>query len=174
MLFSHFSWCLCALPIFPTPISVERIAGTPTHSRRTQTHFRSRIFFTRVFCVRRHTDEPQRGRNSFLWLQSRSVLSSFGVVLMPCRVNFHVVWSAISVFCLQNLTCHPFTTSESLVRRLWVLGMSLGWRPNHTRAWEFGFARSSPLNPYKSSVIWAFPPFSLGLGTEQTRWFKQH
>ena len=42
-----------------------------------------------------HTDEPQRGRNSCLWLQSRSVLSSFGVVLMSCRVNFHVVQSAL-------------------------------------------------------------------------------
>ena len=42
----------------------------------------------------RHTDEPQRGRNSCLWLQSRSVLSSFGVVLMSYRVNFHVVRSA--------------------------------------------------------------------------------
>ena len=51
-------------------------------------------------------DEPQRGRNSCLWLQSRSVLSSFGVVLMSCRVNFHVVRSALQysmVFCLQNL-----------------------------------------------------------------------
>ena len=43
----------------------------------------------------RHTDEVQRGRNSCLWLQSRSVLSSFGVVLMSCRVNFHVVRSAL-------------------------------------------------------------------------------
>ena len=53
-----------------------------------------------------HTDEPQRGRNSCLWLQSRSVLSSFGVVLMFCRVNFDVVRSALQysmVFCLQNL-----------------------------------------------------------------------
>ena len=53
-----------------------------------------------------HTDEPQRGRNSCLWLQSRSVLSSFGVVLMSCRLNFHVVRSALQysmVFCLQNL-----------------------------------------------------------------------
>ena len=43
----------------------------------------------------RHTDEPRRGRNSCLWLQSRSVLSSFGVVLMSCRVNSHVVRSAL-------------------------------------------------------------------------------
>ena len=43
----------------------------------------------------RRTDEPQRGRNSCLWLQSRSVLSSFGVVLMSCRVNFQVVQSAL-------------------------------------------------------------------------------
>ena len=38
-----------------------------------------------------HTEEPLRGRNSCLWLQFRSVLSSVGVVLMSCRVNFHVV-----------------------------------------------------------------------------------
>ena len=41
----------------------------------------------------RHSDEPQRGRNSRL--QSRSVLSSFGVVLMSCKVNCHVVRSAL-------------------------------------------------------------------------------
>ena len=35
--------------------------------------------FTRVFWLLRHTDEPQVGRNSCLWLQSRSVLSSFGM-----------------------------------------------------------------------------------------------
>ena len=35
----------------------------------------------------RHTEEPQRGRNSCLWLHSYSALSSFGVVLMFCRVN---------------------------------------------------------------------------------------
>ena len=38
---------------------------------------------------------PKKGRKSCLWLQSRSVLSSFGVVLMSCRVNFHVVRSAL-------------------------------------------------------------------------------
>ena len=44
----------------------------------------------------RHTDEPQRGRNSCLWLQSRFFFfGSFGVVLMSCRVNFHVVRSAL-------------------------------------------------------------------------------
>ena len=41
-----------------------------------------------------HTDEPQREWNSCLWLQSRSVLSSFGVVLMSCRVNFHMYCNA--------------------------------------------------------------------------------
>ena len=43
----------------------------------------------------RQTDKPQRGRNSCLWLQSRSVLGSFSVVLMSCRVNFHEVRSAL-------------------------------------------------------------------------------
>ena len=42
-----------------------------------------------------HTEEPQRGRNSCLCLQSRSVLGSFGIVLMSCRVDFHVVRSAL-------------------------------------------------------------------------------
>ena len=46
----------------------------------------------------RHTDEPQRGRNSCLCLQSRSVLGSFGIVLMSCRVDFHVVRSALQYF----------------------------------------------------------------------------
>ena len=43
----------------------------------------------------RHTNDLQKERNSCLWLQSHSVLSSFGVVLMSCRVNFHVVRSAL-------------------------------------------------------------------------------
>ena len=53
------------------------------------------IFHHSFFWLLRQTDEPQRGRNSCLWLQSRSVLSSFGAVLMSCRVNFHVVRSAL-------------------------------------------------------------------------------
>ena len=53
------------------------------------------IFHQSFLWLLRHTDEPQKGRNSCLWLQSRSVLSSFGVVLMSCRVNFHVVRSTL-------------------------------------------------------------------------------
>ena len=41
---------------------------------------------------------------SCLWLQSRSVLGSFGVVLMSCKVNFHVVRSA-----LRNSMCLLFS-----------------------------------------------------------------
>ena len=65
------------------------------------------IFHQSFLWLLRHNDEPQRGRNSCLWLQSRSVLCSFGVVLtngrlrggqlMSCRVNFHVVRS-----CYEN------------------------------------------------------------------------
>jgi len=54
-----------------------------------------RGYFASEFSLLRHTDEPQIGRNSCLCLESRSVLSSFGVVLMSCRVNFHVVRSAL-------------------------------------------------------------------------------
>ena len=53
------------------------------------------IFHQSFLWLLRHTEEPQRGRNNCLWLQSRSVLSSFGVVLMSCRVNFYVVRSAL-------------------------------------------------------------------------------
>ena len=70
----------------------------------------SNIFHQSFLWLLRHTDEPQRGRNSCLWLQTRSFLSSFGVVLMSCRVNFHVVRSALQycIFCLQNLICLHF------------------------------------------------------------------
>ena len=53
------------------------------------------IFPQSFLCLLRHTNEPQEGRNSCLWLQSRSVSSSFGVVLMSCRVNFDVVRSPL-------------------------------------------------------------------------------
>ena len=53
------------------------------------------IFHQSFLWLLRHTDEPQKGQNSCLWLQSCSVLSSFDVVLMSCRVNFHVVRSAL-------------------------------------------------------------------------------
>ena len=52
-------------------------------------------FASELSLLLRHADGPQKGRNSCLWLQSRSVLSSFGVLLMSCRVKFHVVRSAL-------------------------------------------------------------------------------
>ena len=58
-------------------------------------NIRADIFHQSFLWLLRHNDEPQKGRNSCLWLQSHSVLSSFGVVLMSCRVNFHVVRSAL-------------------------------------------------------------------------------
>ena len=64
------------------------------------------IFHQSFLWLLRHTDEPQKGRNSCLWLQSRSVFSSFGVVLMFCRVARSAI--SIAVFCLQNLICLPF------------------------------------------------------------------
>ena len=78
------------------------------------------IFYQSFLWLLRYTDEPQRGRNSCLWLQSRSGLSSFGVVLMSWRVNFHVVRSALQysmVFCLQNLIClHPGRVFLEVIR----------------------------------------------------------
>ena len=53
------------------------------------------IFHQSFLWLLRHTDEPQKGQNSCLSLQSRSVLTSFGVVLMSCRIDFHVVRSTL-------------------------------------------------------------------------------
>ena len=53
------------------------------------------IFHQSFLWLLRHTDEPQKGRNSCLWLQSRSVFSSVGVVLMSCKIHFHVVRSPL-------------------------------------------------------------------------------
>ena len=44
------------------------------------------IFHQSFLWLLRHTNEPPKGRNSCLWLQFRSVLSCFGVVLKSCRV----------------------------------------------------------------------------------------
>ena len=54
----------------------------------------AQILFIRAFsgCYAILTS-PEEGETA--WLQSCSVLSSFGVVLMSCRVNFHVVRSAL-------------------------------------------------------------------------------
>ena len=53
------------------------------------------IFHQSFLWLLRHTNEPQNGRNRCLWLQSGPVLSSLDVVLMSCRVNFHVLRSAL-------------------------------------------------------------------------------
>ena len=53
------------------------------------------IFHHSCLWLLRHTDEPQKGQNICLSLQSRSVLSSFGSVLMSCKIDFHVVRSAL-------------------------------------------------------------------------------
>ena len=63
------------------------------------------IFHQSFLWLLRHTDEPEKGRNSCLWLQSRSLLSSFGVVLMSCRVNFHVVRSALQFSACRIYIC---------------------------------------------------------------------
>ena len=83
------------------------------------------IFHQSFLWLLRHTDEPQRGRNSCPWLQSRSVLSSFGVVLMSCRVNFSRSTISIAVFCLQNLIClHLRLVSSIIVKNLDTTGFT--------------------------------------------------
>ena len=65
-----------------------------------------RGYFASEFSLLRHTDEPQKGRNSCLWLQTRYVLSSFGVLLMSCRVKFHVVRSALQYSACRIICLH--------------------------------------------------------------------
>ena len=69
-----------------------------------------RGYFASEFSLLRHTDEPQKGRNSCLWLQTRYVLSSFGVLLMSCRVKFHVVRSALQ-YSACRIICLPLVTN---------------------------------------------------------------
>jgi len=71
----------------------------------------------RILWLLRHTDEPPKGRNSCLWLQSRPVLSSFGVVLMSCRVNFHVVRSALQYSALKKIW--PYERGFFLQENVW-------------------------------------------------------
>ena len=81
----------------------------------------------------RYTEEPQRGRNSCLWLQSRSVLSSFSVMLMSCRVpwfsrsTISIADYCIAVFCLQNLTCLHYYFCWSGLYRSWCC-LWIFWR----------------------------------------------
>ena len=67
-------------------------------------------------------NEPQKGRNSCLWLQTRYVLSSFGVLLMSCRVKFHVVrsalqYSACRIICLLLIQMQNISLRSSGMRR---------------------------------------------------------
>ena len=95
-------------------LSPDPELSTLTESRHTTCQVGLKIivrgYFASEFSLLRHTDEPQKGRNSCLWLQTRYVLSSFGVLLMSCRVKFHVVrsalqYSACRIICLHFYFC---------------------------------------------------------------------
>ena len=54
------------------------------------------IFQQSFLCCYAMLTSPKEGETAvYIWLQSCSALSSFGVVLMSYRVNFHVVRSAL-------------------------------------------------------------------------------
>ena len=72
------------------------------------------VFHQNFLWLLRHTDEPRKGRNSCLWLQSRSVLSSFGVVLMSCKVNFHVVRSELQYSACRISSSSSFIHTHSI------------------------------------------------------------
>ena len=57
------------------------------------------IFHESFLCSYAILTSPKEGETAvYIWLQSRSVLSSFGVVLMSCRINFYVVRSALQYY----------------------------------------------------------------------------
>ena len=64
---------------------------------------------------------PKKERSSCLWLQSRSVLSSFSVVLMSRKVIFYVYSKiSIAVFCMQNLICLlAIFADQVFIDRIW-------------------------------------------------------
>ena len=62
-------------------------------------------FTAEPLCSLRRTEEPT-WRNSCLRLRPRSVLGSFGVVLMSYKVNFHVVRQLCRIQCVY-LFCLP-------------------------------------------------------------------
>ena len=69
-----------------------------------------------------------KGRNSCLRLRPRSVFGSFGVVLMSCKVNFHVVWPVF-----QNSVC--------------LLSVYFCWS---------GFLQIRRFAAYSFAVLWSF------------------
>ena len=47
--------------------------------------------------------KDKKRRNSCLRLRPRSVFGSFGIVLMSCKVNFHIVRSALQILVIELL-----------------------------------------------------------------------
>ena len=113
------AWALSVVPHFPlSPPRLAFLAWGDFHARSLFAVEGSRsgllnksectdIFHQSFLWLLRHTDDPPKGRNSCLWLQSNSVLSSFGVVLLSCKVNFHVVPHCSILLAEFNMfTCH--------------------------------------------------------------------
>ena len=86
--------------------------------------------------MRRTDAEPQEWRNSCPQLQPRSVLGSFGVVLMPCKVNFHLVRST-----LQNSMCLLF--ADQFFYRSYLL--------RHIRLRSFAVFKNVKLNSLRGA-----------------------
>ena len=91
-LFIPFNCCKCTKVQTLTTKGLQRTANEYAEERRI---YKDLIYFLSEpsLFVTPYWRAPEG--ESCLWLQSRSVLSSFGVVLMSCRVNFHVVRSAL-------------------------------------------------------------------------------
>ena len=104
----------CLLYAFPLFLCI----GVFLHTKLVPSGLKSEcggIFHQSFLWLLRHANEPQKGRNSCLWLQSRSVLRSFGVVSMSCKVNFHVVLSALQ-YSVCRISYHNVYLSFLLIR----------------------------------------------------------
>ena len=70
---------------------------------------RAVYFLADVLCLLRCPDKPQPWRDSCRRLLPRFVLGSFVVVLMSCKVYFHVIRSALrNSICLLLCTLYKF------------------------------------------------------------------
>ena len=83
-------WCKISAH---SDLSSDLEPSTPTESCHTTCLLGGKSPSVKLMSRRENEKLAKHGQN--LCLQSRSVFSSFGVVLTSCRVNFHVVLSAL-------------------------------------------------------------------------------
>ena len=113
----------------------------------------ARIFFIRAFsgCYAILTS-PKEGETAVHGYNPALFLSSFGVVLMSCRVNFSRSTISIAVFCLQNLICYFL---RAKVSSKWRVSRSSGTQKTCPFPWIAGypFNRGNRYNDYANIFL---------------------